>query len=95
MEIKFVDDQGEWNVPISKAKNSQLLQTWERGVFQQTFGRPAYRLEVVEKDNQVFVKIKDKENPIIIKYSIKALLDFKKKEKKWSGKCMLPKGKCK
>ncbi len=43
-------------------------------------------LEVVAKDNQVFIKIKDKENLTIMKYSIKALLDFKKKEKKWSGK---------
>jgi len=50
MEIKFVDDQGEWNVPLSKSKNSQLLQTWEWGVFQQTFGRPAYRLQVIERD---------------------------------------------
>ena len=43
-------------------------------------------LEVVEKDNRVFIKIKDKENLTIMKYSIKALLNFKKKEKKWSGK---------
>lgn len=43
-------------------------------------------LEIVEKDDHVFIKIKDKENPTIIKYSIKALLDFKMKEKKWKGK---------
>lgn len=43
-------------------------------------------LEILEEDDQVFVKIKDKVNPTITKYSIKALLDFKKKEKKWQGK---------
>jgi len=39
-----------------------------------------------EKSSNTFVHIKDKNNPTIIKYSIKALLDFKKKEKKWNGK---------
>jgi len=46
-------------------------------------------LEIVEKDDHVFIKIKDKENPTIVKYSIKALLDFKRKEKKWKGKWFL------
>jgi CRISPR-associated endonuclease Cas2 len=39
-----------------------------------------------EKGDHTFVHIKDKNNPTIIKYSIKALLDFKKKDKKWNGK---------
>jgi len=39
-----------------------------------------------EKGDHTFVHIKDKNNPTIIKYSIKALLYFKKKDKKWNGK---------
>jgi len=46
-------------------------------------------LEIVEKEDNVFVKIKNKENQTIVKYSIKALLDFKKKKKKWDGKWFL------
>ncbi|MDO9027983.1 MAG: CRISPR-associated endonuclease Cas2, partial [Candidatus Roizmanbacteria bacterium] len=50
------------------------------------------RKEIVnleEKDDQVLVHIKDKKNPTIIKYSIKALLDFKQKNKRWKGKWFL------
>lgn len=36
--------------------------------------------------DEVFVKSIDKKNPQVIKYSIKALLDFKKKKKAWGGK---------
>ena len=39
-----------------------------------------------EKDDKVFVYLKDKNNPKIIEYSIKKLLDFKKKKKKWDGR---------
>ena len=46
-------------------------------------------INLEEKDNQVFVYLKDKENSTVVKYSIKALLDFKKKEKKWNGKWFL------
>lgn len=41
----------------------------------------------LEKDKDlIYVHIKDKNSPLILKYSIKTLLDFKKKEKKWNGK---------
>lgn len=42
-----------------------------------------------EKDDKIFVHLKDRENKIVIKYSIKALLDLKKKKKKWDGKWFL------
>lgn len=43
-------------------------------------------ISLEEKNNNVFVRLKDKNNSLVIKYSIKALFDFKKKEKKWKGK---------
>lgn len=42
-------------------------------------------VDIEEKNGNVFVKLKNKENPTIVKYSIKAILDFKKKEKQWKG----------
>ena len=39
-------------------------------------------IDLEEKNSQVFVRLKDKNNLTVIKYSIKALLDFKKKKKK-------------
>lgn len=42
-----------------------------------------------EKEDKVFVYLKDKNHPKIIEYSIKKLLDFKKKKKKWSKKWFL------
>jgi len=41
---------------------------------------------VEEKDDKVFVYLENKNHPKIIKYSIKKLLDFKKKKKKWDGR---------
>ena len=38
-------------------------------------------VDIEERDGKVFVRLKDQNNSTIIKYSIKALLDFKKKEK--------------
>ncbi len=46
-------------------------------------------VDIEERDGKVFVRLKDQNNSTIIKYSIKALLDFKKKEKKWNGKWFL------
>jgi len=46
-------------------------------------------INLEEKDNQVFVYLKDKNNPTVMKYSIKALLDFKQKNKRWNGKWFL------
>lgn len=39
-----------------------------------------------EKDDKVFIQLHKNGKSKIIKYSIKLLLDFKKKEKKWKGK---------
>lgn len=41
------------------------------------------------KDDKVFVELKDKTNLTVIKYSTKALLDYKKKMKKWNKKWFL------
>jgi len=43
-------------------------------------------ISLEEKDDKVFVYLKDKNHPKIIEYSIKKLLDFKKKKKKWDGR---------
>ena len=45
-------------------------------------------IDLIEKDNNVFVYIKDHNHPFILKYSIKSLLDLKK-NKKWNGKWFL------
>lgn len=46
-------------------------------------------IDLEEKDGTVFVNLKDKNNLTVIKYSIKAILELKKKEKKWNGKWFL------
>lgn len=46
-------------------------------------------IELEKKEDNVFVKVKDKNNSTVIRYSIKALLDFKRKEKHWNGKWFL------
>jgi len=43
-------------------------------------------IDIVEENNKVYVTVKDKDHPKIIEYSIKILLDFKRKKKKWDGK---------
>jgi len=46
-------------------------------------------LDLQEENGKVTVYLKDKNHPKIIEYSIKSLLDFKIKEKKWDGKWFL------
>jgi len=46
-------------------------------------------INLVETDENVYVYLKDKENLQVLKYSIKSLLEFKKKNKKWNGKWFL------
>lgn len=46
-------------------------------------------IDIDEKGGQVLVRLKDKNNLIVMKYSIKAILDFKKKQKNWRGKWFL------
>jgi len=46
-------------------------------------------LDLQEKDGKVIVYLKNKNHPKIVEYSIKNILEFKKKEKKWNGKWFL------
>jgi CRISPR-associated endonuclease Cas2 len=46
-------------------------------------------IDLEEKDGKIFVRVKDKNNLTILKYSTKALLDLKKKNIKWNGKWFL------
>jgi CRISPR-associated endonuclease Cas2 len=46
-------------------------------------------LDLQEKDGKVMVYLKNKNHPKIVEYSIKRILDLKKKEKKWNGKWFL------
>lgn len=43
-------------------------------------------IEFKEKDNQVYIVLKNKGKNLIVKRSIKLILDFKKKKKIWNGK---------
>lgn len=46
-------------------------------------------LFIESKGNEVYVHIKDNNSLSILRYSIKSLLDFKKKQKKWDSKWFL------
>ena len=62
-----------------KSKINRVLQSLEKKDI----------LELQEKNNKVTVYLKNENHPKIIEYSIKSLLDFKRKEKKWNGKWFL------
>lgn len=67
------------NLNIKEEKIKKSLESLEKNEI----------IELEEKEDKIFVKLKNKNNSTVIKYSIKALLDFKKKEKKWNGKWFL------
>ncbi len=46
-------------------------------------------INLTEKDEKVFVEIEGKNKSVILKYSIKSILDLKKKNKEWNGKWYL------
>lgn len=46
-------------------------------------------VDLIEKGDKVYVYVRDYKNIHLIKYSIKSLLDFKRKEKKWDGRWFL------
>lgn len=46
-------------------------------------------LDLQEQDGKVTIYLKNENHPKIIEYSIKILLDFKKKNKQWNGKWFL------
>lgn len=67
------------NLKVNEDKIEKSLKNLERNEI----------VDLKEKHNQVFVKLKDKNNLTVIKYSTKALLDLKKKDKKWNKKWFL------
>lgn len=48
MDFRLIDDEYVWNIPLARVENAQFLQSWEWGIFQQTFGRAVRRLQIVE-----------------------------------------------
>lgn len=46
-------------------------------------------IDLVKQDDKVFVYLKDINNPTVLKFSIKALLEFKKKKKSWDSRWFL------
>lgn len=67
------------NLEVDKDKIKESLKSLERNEI----------IDLEEKGDKVLVKLKDKNNLTVIKYSTKALLDFKKKDKKWNKKWFL------
>ncbi|MFA5954362.1 MAG: peptidoglycan bridge formation glycyltransferase FemA/FemB family protein [Patescibacteria group bacterium] len=48
MEVNRIDDDGVWNYALKQSPKSQLLQSWEWGIFQQTLRRKVHHLQLVE-----------------------------------------------
>lgn len=46
-------------------------------------------ISLIEQNNQVFVQLKDNDHPTVVKYSVKSLLEFKNKAKRWDGRWFL------
>jgi len=46
-------------------------------------------INLTERNDNIFVEIKGGDKSMILKYSIKSILDLKKKDEKWSGKWYL------
>lgn len=66
-------------VEIPKKKIIRVLKTLEKKEI----------IYIEEKGDEVFVRLRNKGNNSVLRYSLKAILDFKKKEKKWKGKWFL------
>ncbi|MEM4271424.1 MAG: CRISPR-associated endonuclease Cas2 [Candidatus Pacearchaeota archaeon] len=64
---------------VSRAKVLRVLENLEKKEI----------IDLQEKDDKIFVYLKDKNHPKIIEYSIKSLLEFKKKKKVWDGRWFL------
>jgi len=67
------------NVNIEEGKLKKSLEKLEKREI----------IDLVEKEGKVYVYLKDDRNKCILRYSIKTLLEFKKKKKKWNGKWFL------
>jgi peptidoglycan pentaglycine glycine transferase (the first glycine) len=63
MDIKQIDDEFIWNIPLQESRNSQFLQSWWWGVFQQTFGRRVSRYQISEK-NKTLAAVQLIEQPL-------------------------------
>lgn len=75
--LKFVEEAKKAKVPESKIK--RVLANLERKEI----------IAIEEKGEEVYVHIKDKNNISILRYSIKALLDSRRKRQKWNSKWVL------
>lgn len=53
MEVKIIEDKATWDELIASRKNSQFLQSWGWGVFQQMLGRDVLRFRVFEKNEAI------------------------------------------
>ncbi len=67
------------NYRVKKAKVLRALKKLEKNEV----------LDIQENDGKVTVYLKNENHPKIVEYSIKILLDFKKKNKQWNGKWFL------
>ena len=67
------------NYQIKKTKVLRVLKKLEKNEV----------LDIQENDGKVTVYLQNENHPKIIEYSIKILLDFKKKNKQWNGKWFL------
>lgn len=75
--IKIIQDIK--NIKLPERKLKRVLKNLERKQI----------ICLVRKGDDVYVKIKDKTNISLIKYSIRQLLELKKKKKVWNGKWFL------
>jgi lipid II:glycine glycyltransferase (peptidoglycan interpeptide bridge formation enzyme) len=53
MDLKIIDDKAVWDEMIIQRKNSQFLQSWAWGVFQQMLGRDVVRIRAFEGDKPI------------------------------------------
>jgi len=72
---------------LKKIRNLNVEETKVRKSLEKLESKEIIDLE--EKGGNIFVKLKDKNNLTIIKYSTKALLNFKRKAKHWNKKWFL------
>lgn len=67
------------NIKVSQKKIRRVLKNLEKKEI----------LYIEEKEDKVFVHLKNRWNQSILQYSIKSIIDFKRKKKKWNGKWFL------
>ena len=72
--IKYLKE--EMNIDAEEKKVRRVLVSLEKKEI----------LHLEQRGDIVSVSLIEENNPIVVKHSIKLLLDFKKKEKKWNGK---------